>query len=332
MNQISNYGEYREIVLFSKIKLLRNVENLPFCNRMTLEQKNVLKNIITQIYSYNEYLSKYLTMIDMNTATDDEKNFAKQALSEQDEVDKLVFTSHKNDVSICVNDIEHLTIQANCLGLNLNKVYGICNNIDDIFDNSLSYAFDEKKGYLTTSPYDLGTALRACVILHLPALEQSGMMQRLSATIEKMGLRISSIFSDVDDNGAIYRISNQLTLGITEKDSILNLDSIVRQIIDSEILARNNLIQNRLQVEDSVFRSLGILKYARSMSIDEFLRLYSRVRLGIATSIIKDIDLDKFDELLNIVNDNNICNMAKDRLSLSEKDFIRAKIIRENLN
>lgn len=331
MYQIDRCGEYREIVLFSKIKILRNIENLPFCNRMTSEQKNVLKNIVTQIYNCNEYLSKYLFMVDMNNAEENEKNLVRQELSEQSYEDKIVFTSQQNDVSICVNDVEHLTIQAKCLGLNLNKVYEICNNIDNIFDNSLLYAFDSKKGYLTTSPYDLGTALRASVILHLPALEQSGMMKRLSATIEKMGLRISSIFSNVENNGAIYKISNQLTLGITEQDSIQNLDSIVRQIIDSEILARNNLIQNRLQIEDNIFRSLGILRYARSMSIDEFLSLYSMVRLGIATSIITDINLDKFDELLNIVNDNNICNMVKDKLSLVEKDFVRAKIIRNHL-
>lgn len=333
MDKINSYGQYREIVLYSKVKLLRNVENLPFCNRMTQEQKVIFKNIITQIYNHNEYLSKYLTMLDMESISDKIKIISRQILSDSFDIsNKLVFTTTQNDVSICVNDIEHLTIQAKCLGLNLDKAYQICNDIDDIFDNSLYYAFDNKLGYLTTSPYDLGTALRVCVILHLPALEQSGIMNRLSSTIERMGLRITSVFDNVENNSAMYKISNRLTLGITEIESIQNLNSIVKQIIDSEILARNNLIQNRLQIEDDIFRSLGILKYARAMSISEFLNLYSKVRLGIATSIIKDINLDKIDKLLNKINNNNICNTLNDKLSVSEMDCIRAKIVRQSLN
>lgn len=331
MNQIYNNDEFREVVLFSKVKLLRNIENLPFCNRMTKEQKDVVKNIITQICSCNEYLSKYLKRINLENDGTYNDTLVKQELSQNTCNDKLAFVTQNNEVTIFVNDIEHLTIQAKCRGLDLSYVYNICDNIDDIFDDSLRYSFDSKLGYLTSSPYDLGTALRASVVLHLPALEDSGMMQRLSSTIEKMGLRITSIFSNIENNGAIYKISNQLTLGINEKDSIQNLDSIVRQVIDSEILARNNLMQNSVPIEDNVFRSLGILKYARMISVDEFLNLYSKVRFGIAMNIIDNINLDEFDELLNMISDGSICNTVNQKLSLLEMDYIRAKVIRERL-
>lgn len=330
MNQNINEGKFREVVLFSNVKLVRNIDNLPFCNKMTQEQLDVVNTIINNIYNHNEYLKTYLDFVNLSENSY-KSNSIKQDMINNDYSNNTAYSSENNEINIIVNDIEHLTIKAKCLGLDLFRAFEICDNIDNIFDMSLDYAYDLKLGYLTSSPYDLGTALRANVILHLPALEQSGMMNRLCTTIEKMGLKISSIFSNSQTNGAIYKISNQLTLGITEKDSILNLDSIVRQIIDSEILARNNLIQNRIQIEDDIFRSLGILKYARSIGIDEFLNLYSKVRFGITSSLIDDIDLDEFDKLLNVISDIRLCNKDLDNLSLVEKDYIRAKIIREKL-
>ena len=130
---------------------------------------------------------------------------------------------------------DHLRIQVITNGLDLAKAYQLCNQIDDVLDETLTYAFDEKLGYLTSCPTNLGTGLRASVMMHLPALEQTGLISQLTSTINKLGLTIRGTYGEGSSViGSIYQISNQITLGITEQDAIQNLESVARQIIESE--------------------------------------------------------------------------------------------------
>lgn len=148
---------------------------------------------------------------------------------------KGLFLSEDESISIMVNEEDHLRIQVLSSGLALHEALDIANRFDDLFDSRLTYAFDDKLGYLTSCPTNLGTGLRASVMLHLPALEQSRNMGRLINTLSKLGLTIRGTYGEGSDaKGALYQVSNQVTLGLDEKTACENLKGIVMQIIDQE--------------------------------------------------------------------------------------------------
>ena len=229
---------------------------------------------------------------------------------------------------LCEED--HIRLQVMKAGLALEEAYDIADKLDSMLDAKLKYAFDERIGYLTQCPTNLGTAMRASVMLHLPALTRCGQMSRLANTVSKLGLTIRGAYGEGSQpKGDIYQISNQITLGITEETAIANLKSIVLQLVSQERAAAAEIIKKPVE-EDKIFRALGVLKNARLLSTDEFMELISIVRLGAARGLV-DIPIEKTNELIVSMQPATISAANAEATNASARDVIRAKTVRESL-
>lgn len=330
-------GTENGIVLSSRIRLARNVVDFPFRSKMTPEQSEKLNLLVKEALEKMNLGGNQLHFCPMKELS----QLKRYAMVEQHIISRefadaapagMLALSEDESISIMVNEEDHIRIQIMANGLNLTESYQLCNQIDDVLDESLHYAFDEKLGYLTSCPTNLGTGLRASVMMHLPALEKSGLISRLTSTINKLGLTIRGTYGEGSRVlGSIYQISNQITLGITEQDAIQNLESVVRQIIESEKKARENLLQNRYQLEDVVYRSLGTLRYARLISGNDVFEALSNVRLGVAMGIIQEVSLTTLNELMNLTGAATVSAQAEKEISVTERDYRRGAIIREKL-
>lgn len=327
-----------DIVVSTRIRLARNLEKFPFKNNMSPQQEIQLNHIVKQAlekanlgdngfdYIYLEDLSdlQQLALVEKHLIS---HNFIENAEN------KMVAITKDNSISIMVNEEDHIRMQVLESGLNLKKAFEICNLIDDLLDEQLEYAFDERLGYLTVCPTNLGTGLRASVMLHLPALEKSRIIPQLISTVSKLGLTIRGTYGEgTKAIGSTYQLSNQVTLGLSEQTAIDNLENVIMQIIDSEKATRKEVLKNNIEVVDDICRSYGILKNALLMSSNEFYEHMSNVRLGISENIIKDVNIVAINELINLIGTASICVANNKRYSPQERDYSRAKLIKQILS
>ncbi|RKJ19482.1 ATP--guanido phosphotransferase, partial [Butyricicoccus sp. 1XD8-22] len=196
-----------------------------------------------------------------------------------------VLLSDQEDISIMINEEDHIRIQCLFPGLQISEALERANVIDNILEERIDYAFDEKLGYLTSCPTNVGTGLRASVMVHLPALILTHQMNRIIPAINQLGLVVRGIYGEGSEAlGNIFQISNQITLGKSEEDIIGDLISVVQQIVAQERAAREALVKtSSIQLENKVFRSYGILANSRIIETKEASECLSDVRLGIDT-------------------------------------------------
>ncbi len=216
-------------------------------------------------------------------------------------------------------------------GLSLDAAYDLAAKLDTLLDEVLSFAFDDHLGYLTQCPTNLGTGMRASVMLHLPALQESGAMQRISNNLSKIGLTIRGIYGEgTEPKGAVYQLSNQVTLGLSERAAIDNLQDIAMQIIGQERSLRDSMVHSD-EFQDMIWRSLGILRAARLLSNEEFMKLISNVRLGISSGVLDHITLDTIDALMIEAQPATLMETQKQELPPQEQNKLRAKLVQQAL-
>lgn len=337
-NWIKSNNDNNKLVLSSRIRLARNIDTAPFPHRLDEERgRKIVKLVEDAFYKSqainNKFSTKYLWQ---NDAASNRIFFDKHLISKNllDNSSKSAFIVDNDETtSIMINEEDHIRIQCITAGLNLEEAYDYCDKIDDLLEEDLNYAFDEKLGYLTSCPTNVGTGLRASVMVHLPALSLSNKIAGILNAISQVGMTIRGLYGEGSKvYGNIYQISNQVSLGLNEKEIINNLSGVVNQIINEEIIARNTMFKTyKYSIEDRIYRALGILKSAVLLNSDECLKFLSDVRLGVEMGIIKDVDLVMLNELLVktqclLINDSKPRNSAEEKMS-----FNRAKIVRETL-
>ena len=237
----------------------------------------------------------------------------------------------KNDesLSIMINEEDHIRIQSICSGLEFENAYNDAEKIETLLNEKLDFAFDEKLGYLTECPSNLGTGIRASAMIHLPALEGLSALENIFNSASKMGLAIRGTFGEGSKaKSSMYQISNQITLGVAEKEIIENVENIIKKIVSKEREARESFEED--YIKNLTFRAFGILKYAHTLSSDEMFELLSKVRFGISKKII-DLPIS----VLNDISLNNsgagVCCLENRDLDAKERDKIRAKNIKNCL-
>ena len=238
-------------------------------------------------------------------------------------------------IVIMVNEEDHLRIQSMVSGLRLEVAYERVLKIDKAIEAKYAYAFDERFGYLTACPTNVGTGLRASVMLHLPALTISGKITRLIRSIIQLGYSVRGLYGEGSEAlGNIYQISNQRTMGTSEKDTIEQLTKIVEGIIAEERKSRQLLLHNDKEgLEDVLWRSYGVLQNARRVNGKEALTKLSDIQLGVDLNILPQWGKDSFNELIAITRPNFLSKYAgNDNLTDIERDSYRAKIIRQKLS
>lgn len=334
MTWYKNKGNEGDIVLSTRIRLARNLADYPFPVRLSTDEKrNISALVRDSLDSYNE---KKLSFIDMSALSPAgavslaEKHLISPEFAYEG-AGRALLLSENEDISIMLCEEDHIRIQVILPGLDLESAYNEADKIDTVIEKKLNYAFDERIGYLTQCPTNLGTGMRASVMLHLPALYKKGAMRRLSTTVAKLGLTLRGSFGEGSEiTGDIYQLSNQVTLGISEKAALQNLTSIALQIVSQEKQARAALIKDDDFI-DKIYRSWGILRSAYKLTSNELTNLISYVRLGAAEGII-DVPTQKLTSMFIELQPATINVEADKALSQNERDILRAQKVREALS
>ncbi len=291
-----------DVVISSRIRLARNLETYPFSSKITEEQAIALVNEVKGITSSlteqeqrNYYACNISTLSDIDKTAMVERHIVSPLLAQKEQTTGLILSDDET-VSIMINEEDHVRIQAIVGGLNLEQAYKEADCIDDIAYNALHFAYNEKYGYLTACPTNAGTGMRASCMVFLPALSSARLIQKLIEELGKYGVTIRGIYGEGTKSlGSIYQISNQKTMGISESEIIENLKRIVLQVVKQERKRREYMLSvSADEIEDQVFRSYGILKYARQISPDDAMTLLSKLKFG------ADCGLVKFDRAFNI--------------------------------
>lgn len=324
------------VVISTRVRLARNLKGYPFpCKLSAQGREEVIEKVRDAVKNSNSVLANDFSFIKMSEV-DPRRSVSlveKRLVSPEfisDNSGRALLLSSDESLSIMINEEDHIRLQVISKGLSLEQAYDTADKLDTLLDENLDFAFDEKLGYLTQCPTNLGTGMRASVMLHLPALEKSRAISRIAGNLSKLGLTIRGAHGEgTEPKGALYQLSNQVTLGISEQAAIENLKSITAQLVAQEEQARERLCQSE-DVQDTVARSLGILKYAKLMSHDEALKLLSNVRLGAVAGLL-DIDTEIIDKLMTDVEPATLSVNAGKSLTPRERDIERARLIREIL-
>ncbi|AEF16357.1 MULTISPECIES: protein arginine kinase [Thermoanaerobacterium] len=323
-----------DVVISSRIRLARNLSDIPFPSVMTeSEAEKVKESVKKAIFDSKTILSTQFLEYDMKKITPLER----QSLVERHLISPDLAQNTKNGsalikndgtVSILINEEDHLRIQTIFNGLNLKEAWDLADKIDDLIEENISYAFDEKLGYLTACPTNVGTGIRASVMVHLPALTITGQIGNVLNSVSKIGIAVRGMYGEGTQSlGDIYQISNQVTLGQSEIDIIENLEGIVKQIISNERKSREDLYKKRkVQIEDRIGRSYGLLTNAKVMSTQEFMKLISDVRLGAVLNIV-NLDIQKIDEITTHIQPGNLQKIIGKQLEPYERDIKRAEYV-----
>ncbi len=326
-------GEQGDIVLSTRIRLARNIDEYPFPNKLTAAGKKEVcekvRDILLSQKSWDFSYTETSTLTKAQAVSLAERHLVSPDFA-SDSDGALVLTDDEA-ISIMLCEEDHIRLQVMMAGLALKEAYSIADKVDNIISSGVDYAFDERIGYLTQCPTNLGTAMRASVMLHLPALTKCGQIGKLANTVSKLGLVIRGAHGEGSSpKGAIYQLSNQITLGISEQEALDNLQSITLQLVAQERAAAKSLLENPAQV-DEIWRARGILQYARMLTCDEFMELSSLIRLG-ARSGVFDFDLKKLNELTYSVQPATIKARENKELTAPQRDVIRADAVREIFN
>lgn len=326
-------GDQGDVVLSTRIRLARNLDEFPFPSRLDAEGKNRVNSLIkTALFENDSKDFSYIEMKDLTrrqAVSLAERHLISPEFAAKKDGSALMLSGDEG-VSIMLCEEDHIRLQVMKAGLALEEAFDIADKLDSLLDSRLSYAFDDRIGYLTACPTNLGTAMRASVMLHLPALTRCGQISRLASTVSKLGLTIRGAYGEGSRaTGDIYQISNQITLGITEETAIANLKSIVLQLVGQERAAAAKMVKNPAD-EDKIFRAYGILKHARLLTTDEFMELASLVRLGAARGIL-DVNIEKINELIVNMQPATVSVANENADTAPERDKIRAAAVREAL-
>ncbi len=322
-----------DVVISTRIRFARNLQDYEFPCRLSVEKKcRVAATVKAAALGNPEYSSRF-RYISMSELTQEEavSLVERHLVSPEfisDRQGRGLLLMDNESVSIMINEEDHVRIQVIRPDLDLEGAFEIANKFDDMLDEQLGFAFSDRLGYLTQCPTNIGTGMRASLLLHLPALRESGAMGKISASLGKLGFTIRGMYGDSNDpKGAVYQLSNQVTLGISEKEAIDNLRDITMQLVVQERNAREAMSQN-ITVLDGLYRSFGILRYAKILTNDECWKLLSDLRFGVEIGIFENIDYDTINRLMIEVQPATLMKNIGKKLPALERERIRAELIR----
>lgn len=331
-------GPDGDVVLSSRIRLARNIQDLPFPYLASDSQTEAVNRQVSEAAGLLSGEAGQMQFFRINEIPP----LQRQVLVEKHLISPLLIKEPHNSavllrddeaVSIMVNEEDHLRIQCLLPGLQIEKALAEANRYDDLLEQVLDYAYDEQWGYLTACPTNVGTGLRASVMVHLPALALTKQVNRVLSAIAQVGLAVRGLYGEGSEIvGNLVQISNQITLGQSEDEIIKNLHGVTRQIVEQEFQARQILLnEGRDRLSDRVNRAYGVLSHARLMSSQEAMQLLSDVRLGIDLGLIDEVSGTILKELMVMLRPACLQSEAGRDLDSHERDRERARLIRQRL-
>ncbi len=330
-------GEKANIVISSRIRLARNLKDFSFPQWADKEEQKEIFSLLEFTLFQISYLKKGIFV-----GIDDLSAINKQFLLERHLISreqtkgkgsKAVLVSEKEIISIMINEEDHLRLQVFQSGLSLKEVWKLIDNLDNQLEQKLDYAFSPQWGYLTACPTNVGTGMRASLMLHLPALVMSKQIGNILQTLSKLGIVVRGFYGEgTEASGNFFQLSNQITLGRREEEIIDNLERVARQIVSYEEKRREFLLkQNREILYNQVWRAYGLLKNSYFINSEETMNLLSMVRLGVDLGILKNAKREKINELFLLTQPAHLQKIEGRKLNAYQRDVKRAELIRSRL-
>ncbi len=330
-------GPDSETVLTTRVRLARNLASIPFVPRAREDQLNVVMRSVTAAAAKAREM-KECTVLRMAELTPLDRRFLveRHLISpdfESDSPNRGLVVNGDETASVLVNEEDHLRIQLLCSGSQLSEAWERANTLDDELERSLEYAFSADLGYLTSCPTNVGTGLRASVLVHLPALVLTKQIRKVIQGVAQVGLAVRGFYGEgTEVVGNFFQISNQITLGQDEADTLAGLEKVLQQVLGYEEKAREILVRDAaLQIEDKVYRAFGTLANCRLLSSQEIVNLTSAVRLGVALGFKGLPDTRTLNEILVLTQPAHLQLAAGREMSASERNELRAKEVRRRL-
>ncbi len=331
-------GLHSDIVMTSRVRLARNLRNYSFPGwsqeKQRIELLNMARPIVEALPEMRDGYSE-----DYSTLT----KIRKQVLVERHLISRehaarstgcAVVVDRKQSLSIMINEEDHFRMQGIRPGLGLRAAFEAIDRVDTELEEQLPYAFDAKLGYLTACPTNLGTGMRASVMMHLPGLVLTEQVSQVMKAVTKIGLAVRGLYGEgTEALGNLFQISNQQTLGQKESEIISEIETVVEGVLRSEEAARARLREDHsVMLNDQVGRAYAILRYAHVLNSKEALNLLSLLRLGADLDLIPQCDRSILDMLLLEIQPAHLQMRAGRELNPEERDVLRAEITRQRLH
>lgn len=334
---LSKPGKESLVVLSTRVRIARNISGCTFPETADTKTSQKIIGYFDSIITRSKLLSEgqYIKASDVDEL---DKNFLieRHLISPvflNGDLNKSLYVDTNERVSIMINEEDHLRIQALSPGLNPQESFELASKYENEISKYVEFAYDNDFGYLTSCPTNAGTGLRASVLIHLPGLVLTRDIDKVISHITHSGLVVRGFYGEGSDVlGNLFQISNQNTLGVTEKEILLQIENITADIIEREASARQRLVDETKDIiEDKIWRAYGILKNARVLTSEEVMNLLSAVRLGHAMKIIDFLDVSLLNEILLLSQPAHLQKYYGSVMDNNERDFVRAKMVREKL-
>lgn len=335
---ITASGLNSDIVLSSRVRLARNLDKIPYPPRANSQDLQKSLDLINKAVNKNRYLKNLIRHKLDDLSELDRQMFVEEYLISPDFAQETgnrdILIDPQGVISIMINEEDHLRMQCIISGLQLEKMWSQINKIDDSLEKNLDFAFSDNWGYLSTCPTNVGTGLRASVMLHLPGLVFTNLMPQVVPSIAQLGLAVRGFYGEgTESEGHFFQISNQVSLGLSETDILSKIKGITMQIVEQENNARKNLQRKvSVQIADRVWRAFGILRHAHMMTSAEAMELLSMVRLGVNIKILPDIPMSLLNEMLLLTRPAYLQKALDKILEPNQRDEERARLMREKLS
>lgn len=320
-------------VITSRVRLARNLDGYPFEVKNQKSAKEIIKSVnraLVKCDTFNLYYMSNLSEIKMEALK--ERYLISNALINNKSCGAVLINTDET-VSVMVNEEDVIRQQCFMRGLNLFSAYDKLSVIDEELEKNLDVAYSKKFGYLTACPTNLGTGLRASVMMFLPALTEGGKISALVREVEELGLTVRGVYGEGSRaEGFTYQISNEITLGVTEEEILDEVTKTVVRICTAEREEAERIYGGKeLDTMDKAKKAFGVLTNAVVLSYQEFLEYISRVKIGAMLGVINISDVEKIDDLIVSVRPHSLSERYGRPLSQLDRDLFRAEIVGSTL-
>lgn len=326
-NEVSDDSD---VVISTRVRFARNLSQYKFEHLLSKEEKKKIVDYISKVIDkdkYNLLKSKDIDELTLYSLVE------KYLISKEFACNKegAIVVNDDNSLVAMINEEDHLRIQSFNAGFNIKECYKRLCDFTNKLEEKIDFARNDKYGYLTACPTNVGAGMRVSIMLHLPALSATGMLSKILEQVSGIGISVRGMYGENSSAyGNIYQISNQKTLGVKDEEIIDRVNIVVKTIINEERKARQKI--NSLELKDELYRTYGILKNARILKEEECLKLLSKLRLGAAMKIIEEVNLNKIQELLINTHSNSLQIIYKEKLDIKEENKKRADYVRKELD
>lgn len=329
-------GKDSDVVISSRVRLARNLMEYNFPNNKLKDDSKKVFDKLEEITPSIGYGLKFLKLDNMDDITKIslmEKHLISPDFAMGNKSNKAIIINDEENICIMVNEEDHMRLQVFTAGLELDNLVGLITEIDDKLSTLVNYAYNDKFGYLTACPTNVGTGMRISIMCHLPALTITGNIGKVLRAVNNFGMNIRGIYGEGSESkGDIYQIFNTQSLGLSEKEIMKNVKNVTDKIIEQERLARKNLTKKPIDLEDKVYRSYGVLVNSRKLSSDECRRLLSDVKLGTDLGIITELNDSKIRKIELYSQPGNLQKYSGTTLNSFDRDIKRCEIIKKIIN